>query len=105
MTQVEELARLGVATVHEAQGKTGLVDLPLVQVVPGSRVAGPARTALCGNGDNLMVHAAVAHAGPGDVLVLTMPDPTPVAVVGDLLATQALDQGVAAMLVDAAVRD
>jgi 4-hydroxy-4-methyl-2-oxoglutarate aldolase len=105
VTQVEELARLGVATVHEAQGKTGLVDLPLVQVVPGSRVAGRARTALCGNGDNLMVHAAVAHAEPGDVLVLTMPDPSPVAVVGDLLATQALDQGVAAMLVDAAVRD
>ena len=105
MTQFEELARLGVATVHEAQGKTGLVDLPLVQVVPGSRVAGRARTALCGNGDNLMVHAAVAHAKPGDVLVLTMPDPSPVAVVGDLLATQALDQGVAAMLVDAAVRD
>ena len=105
MTQVEELARLGVATVHEAQGKTGLVDLPLVQVVPGSRVAGRARTALCGNGDNLMVHAAVAHAKPGDVLVVTMPDPSPVAVVGDLLATQALDQGVAAMLVDAAVRD
>jgi len=105
VTQVEELARLGVATVHEAQGKTGLVDLPLVQVVPGSRVAGRARTALCGNGDNLMVHAAVAHAGPGDVLVLTMPDPAPVPVVGDLLATQALDQGVAAMLVDAAVRD
>ena len=105
MTEVEELARLGVATVHEAQGKTGLVDLPLVQVVPGSRVAGRARTALCGNGDNLMVHAAVAHAKPGDVLVLTMPDPSPVAVVGDLLATQALDQGVAALLVDAAVRD
>jgi 4-hydroxy-4-methyl-2-oxoglutarate aldolase len=105
VTQVEELARLGVATVHEAQGKTGLVDLPLVQVVPGSRVAGRARTALCGNGDNLMVHAAVAHAKPGDVLVLTMPDPSPVAVVGDLLATQALDQGVAALLVDAAVRD
>jgi len=105
VTQVEELARLGVATVHEAQGKTGLVDLPLVQVVPGSRVAGRARTALCGNGDNLMAHAAVAHAKPGDVLVLTMPDPSPVAVVGDLLATQALDQGVAALLVDAAVRD
>ena len=105
MTPLEELARLGVATVHEAQGKTGLVDLPLVQVVPGSRVAGRARTALCGDGDNLMVHAAVAHAEPGDVLVLTMPDPTPVALVGDLLATQALNQGVAAMLVDGAVRD
>ena len=105
MTELEELARFGVATVHEAQGKTGLVDIPLVQVVPGSRVAGPARTALCGNGDNLMAHAAVAHAKPGDVLVVTMPDPSPVAVVGDLLATQALDQGVAAILVDAAVRD
>jgi 4-hydroxy-4-methyl-2-oxoglutarate aldolase len=105
MTDLEELARLGVATVHEAPGKTGLVDLPLVQVVPASRVAGRARTALCANGDNLMVHAAVAHADPGDVLVLTMPDPTPVALIGDLLATQARDQGVVAMLVDGAVRD
>ena len=105
MSRFEELARLGVATVHEAQGKTGLVDLPLEQVVPGSRVAGPARIALCGNGDNLMVHAAVAHAQPGDVLVLTMPEPRPVALIGDLLATQALDQGVAGMLVDGAVRD
>ena len=105
MTPHEELARLGVATVHEAQGKTGLVDIPLLQVVPGTRVAGRARTALCGNGDNLMVHAVVARAEPGDVLVLTMPDPTPVALIGDLLATQALDQGVAAMLVDGAVRD
>jgi 4-hydroxy-4-methyl-2-oxoglutarate aldolase len=105
VTQLEELAWLGVATVYEAQGRTGLVDLPLVQVVPGSRVAGLARTALCGNGDNLMVHAAVAHAEPGDVLVLTMPEPTPVAMVGDLLATQALAQGVTAMLVDGAVRD
>jgi 4-hydroxy-4-methyl-2-oxoglutarate aldolase len=52
-----------------------------------------------------MVHAAVAHAQPGDVLVLTMPDPVAVALVGDLLATQALDQGVAGMLVDGAVRD
>ena len=105
MTQLAEMARLGVATVHEAQGKTGLVDLPLMQIVPGSRAAGPARTALCVNGDNLMVHAAVANAEPGDVLVLTMPEPTPVALIGDLLATQALDQGVAAMLVDGAVRD
>ena len=105
MSPFAELARFGVATIHEAQGKTGLVDLPLVQVVPGTRAAGPARTVLCGNGDNLMVHAAVAHAEPGDVLVLTMPQPAPVALIGDLLATQAIDQGVAAMLVDGAVRD
>ena len=105
MTQLDELAQLGVATIHEAQGKTGLVDIPLVQIVPGSRVAGRARTALCANGDNLMVHAAVAHAEPGDVLVLTMPEPRPIAMVGDLLATQALGQGVVGILVDGAVRD
>ena len=52
-----------------------------------------------------MVHAAVAEAEPGEVLVLTMPEPAPVALVGDLLATQAKGRGVAAMLVDAAVRD
>jgi 4-hydroxy-4-methyl-2-oxoglutarate aldolase len=100
-----ELAELGTATVHEACGRCGLVDVPLHRIVPGSRAAGPARTVLCGQGDNLMVHAAIAAAEPGDVLVLTMPEPTPVALIGDLLATQALDQGVAAMLVDGAVRD
>ncbi len=105
MTGLQALARLGVATIHEAQGKTGLIDVPLIQIVPGTRVAGRARTALCGDGDNLMVHAAVAHAQPGDVLVLTMPEPRAVALVGDLLATQALHQGVAGLLVDGAVRD
>ncbi len=100
-----ELARLGVATVYEASGRRGLVDAPLTQVVAGSRAAGPARTARCGAGDNLMVHAAVAHARPGDVLVLTLPDPEPVALLGDLLATQAKARGVAAVLVDAAIRD
>ena len=105
MTDYAELAALGVATVHEAAGRTGVVDLPLIRVVPGSRVAGPARTALCMPGDNTMVHALVAHARPGDVLVLTTAEPAPVAFVGDLLATQAQAQGVAGILVDGAVRD
>jgi 4-hydroxy-4-methyl-2-oxoglutarate aldolase len=96
---------LAVATVYEAAGREGLIDLALHQIVPGSRAAGPARPVMCGQGDNLMVHAAMAHARPGDVLVLTMPDPAPVALVGDLLATQAKAQGVAAILVDGAVRD
>jgi len=102
---LHELARLGVATVYEASGRAGLVEVPLTQVVPGSRVAGPARTVRCGQGDNLMVHAAMASLQAGDVLVLTMPRPEPVALVGDLLATQARAQGAAGMLVDAAVRD
>jgi 4-hydroxy-4-methyl-2-oxoglutarate aldolase len=101
----EELARLGSATVYEAAGREGLVDLPLRRVVPGSRAAGRARPVMCGQDDNLMVHAAVAHARPGDVLVLTMPEPAPVALVGDLLATQAKVRGVAGLLVDGAVRD
>jgi len=100
-----ELARLGSATVHEAAGRAQVVDVPLIQVVPGSRAAGPARTVRCGQDDNLMVHAAVAEAEPGEVLVLTMPEPRPVALVGELLATQAKVAGVAALLVDAAVRD
>jgi 4-hydroxy-4-methyl-2-oxoglutarate aldolase len=100
-----ELAELGSATVYEAGGRRGYVDLDLVQVVPGSRVAGPARTVSCGQDDNLMVHAAMAAVQPGEVLVLTMPEPRPVALVGDLLATQAKVQGAAAILVDASVRD
>jgi 4-hydroxy-4-methyl-2-oxoglutarate aldolase len=100
-----ELARLGSATVHEAAARSAIVDLPLVQIIVGSRAAGPARTVRCGQGDNLMVHAAIAEAEPGEVLVLTMPEPAPVALVGELLATQASGRGVAAVLVDAAVRD
>ena len=100
-----ELAELGSATVHEAAARAPYVDLALLQVVPGSRAAGPARTVRCGQDDNLMVHAAVAEASPGEVLVLTMPDPAPVALVGELLATQAKARRVAALLVDAAVRD
>jgi 4-hydroxy-4-methyl-2-oxoglutarate aldolase len=104
-TDYAAFARLGVATVHEAAGRIGIVDLELTQVVPGSCVAGPARTARCAPADNTMVHAAVAHARPGDVLVLTSSEPSPVALVGELLATQARARGVAALLVDGAVRD
>ena len=100
-----EVAQLGSATIHEAAGRAPVVDAALIQIVPGSRAAGPARTVRCGQDDNLMVHAAVAEAEAGEVLVLTMPEPRPVALVGELLATQARGRGVAALLVDAAVRD
>jgi 4-hydroxy-4-methyl-2-oxoglutarate aldolase len=101
----EELRRLGTATVYEASGRAGMVDLTFEQVVPGSRAAGPARTVCCGQGDNLMVHAVMDRVQPGDVVVLTMPEPEPVALVGELLTTQAERRGAAALLVDAAVRD
>jgi len=101
----DELARLGSATVYEAGGRGGYVDADLIQVVPGSRAAGPARTVRCGQDDNLMVHAVMADVQPGEVIVLSMPEPRPVALVGELLATQAQAHGAAAMLIDASVRD
>jgi 4-hydroxy-4-methyl-2-oxoglutarate aldolase len=101
----DQLARLGAATVYEASGREGLVDVELKQLVAGSRACGPARIARCGQDDNLMVHAVMAALQPGEVLVLTMPEPAPVALLGDLLATQAQVRGAAAVLVDAAVRD
>ncbi len=101
----DELAQLGSATVYEAGGRRGFVDADLIQVIPGSRAAGPARTVRCAQDDNLMVHAAMAQLRPGEVLVLSMPEPRPVALIGELLATQAKAHGAAAILVDAAIRD
>jgi 4-hydroxy-4-methyl-2-oxoglutarate aldolase len=101
----DELARFGSATVFEATGREGLIDLDLHQVIPGLRAAGPARTVRCGQDDILMVHAAMDRLEAGDVLVLTMPEPRPIALLGELLATQAKLKGAAAVLIDAAVRD
>jgi len=101
----EELAALGSATVYEAAGRQGLVDTAFHQVIPGSRVAGPARTVRCGQDDNLMVHAVMASIEPGEVVVLTMPEPRPVALVGELLATQAVGRQAAGLLIDASIRD
>lgn len=105
MIDFDQLARCGVATVHEAYGRRGVVDIDLVQVVPGTSAAGPARTVMCGQGDNLMVHAALDVVRPGEILVIAMPRPEPVALVGELLAIQAAFRNVAAVLVDAAIRD
>jgi 4-hydroxy-4-methyl-2-oxoglutarate aldolase len=91
--------------VYEAGGRRGYVDADLHQVIPGSHAAGPARTVRCGQDDNLMVHAVMAEVQPGEIIVLTMPQPRPVALVGDLLATQAQAQGAAGLLIDASVRD
>ncbi|GLZ07839.1 4-carboxy-4-hydroxy-2-oxoadipate aldolase/oxaloacetate decarboxylase [Actinomadura sp. NBRC 104412] len=100
-----ELAAAGVATVYEAGGRVGLLDEDFEPVLPGAKVAGPARIALCGQDDNRAVHEVMAHLRPGDVLVLTMPEPRPVALLGDLLATQAKVGGAAGVLVNASVRD
>jgi 4-hydroxy-4-methyl-2-oxoglutarate aldolase len=102
---IRELTSLGVATIYEASGRRGLIDLDLIQIIAGSRAAGPARTAVCGQDDNRAVHATMARLQPGEILVLTMPKPAPVALVGELLATQAKVHGASGLLIDAAVRD
>lgn len=99
------LAELGAATVYEASGRKGLIDIPLISIVPGSKVAGPARIAACGQGDNRAVHEVMAYADTGDILILTMPIPEPVALLGELLASQAHGRKVVGVLVDGSVRD
>jgi 4-hydroxy-4-methyl-2-oxoglutarate aldolase len=103
--ELTRLSKLGAATVYEASGRKGLIDIPMIQLLPGSRVAGPVRTARCGQDDNLMVHAVIEQIQPGEVLVLSMPEPAPVALIGELLATQVKVRKAAGILVDAAVRD
>lgn len=108
MTDAEtyrELAELGTATVYEANRRTGLLDLDLEQLLPGTRVAGPARIAACGQNDNWAVHKVMSVLQPGEVLLLTMPEPKPVALVGDLLLTQAKVHGAVGVLVNASTRD
>lgn len=108
MTSMDALAtyaELGVATVLEAAGGVGLVDIPLLPLLPGRSVAGRALTVACGQDDNLAVHACIEYIDPGTVVVIAMPEPRPVALVGELLVTQMKNRGAAAILIDAAVRD
>jgi 4-hydroxy-4-methyl-2-oxoglutarate aldolase len=98
-------AAFGVSTMFEAAGRTGLVDLDLIAHMPEAKVAGRARTVMCGQDDNLMVPAAIARANPGDILVMRMPVARPVSLLGELLATQCVARGVAGVLIDAAIRD
>jgi len=99
------LAEIGTATVYEASGRQGLIDLPLIQVVPGSRVAGTARTVLCGQGDNVMVHACIEHIQPGEIVVLAQPESQAAALIGDMLVTQMETAGAVGVLLNGAVRD
>jgi regulator of RNase E activity RraA/catechol 2,3-dioxygenase-like lactoylglutathione lyase family enzyme len=105
MNVYDELARIGVATVYEASGREGLIDVELRALVAGARVAGPARTVLCGQDDNLMVHAAIERIRPGEIVVIAMPRPSPVALIGELLITQMRTRGAAGVLCEGAARD
>jgi 4-hydroxy-4-methyl-2-oxoglutarate aldolase len=102
---VAELGALGVATVHEAAGRTGLLGAHLRPVWPGAAVAGTAVTVLCWPGDNLMIHAAIEQAQPGDVLVITTTSPSSDGFVGELITTALAARGVRGLVTTTGVRD
>jgi len=102
---VAELGELGVATVHEAAGQTGLLGTFLRPAWAGARAAGTALTVLCGPGDNLMVHAAVEQARPGDLLIVTTTSPSSDGFVGELITTSLAAHGVRGLVTTTGVRD
>src|SRR5262245_61731453 len=105
LAAVDELTSFGVATVHEASGRTGYLGPGIRPVYLGSRTGGTAVTAVCWPGDNLMIHAAVEQCAPGDILVVTTTSPCTDGLFGELLATALVGRGVRGLVIETGVRD
>ncbi len=101
----KKLGEFGTATVHEAQGRTGLMLPYMRPIYPAARVGNPAVTVLCHPGDNLMIHAAISVCRPGDVLVVTTLADSTDGMFGELLGTSCHAHGIAGLVIHAGVRD